>query len=126
MEKKEALLLLQMVEEATRWLLGLAEPEVRGLQTPERRSLRVFAEDECESLSLESRRFLLSLEQQGIVDAALRERVIYHVMQLPVKNVDTQVVEGIVRTVLAGHPGKSQALERMDLLMAKMDSLTVH
>ena len=39
------------------------------------------------------RRFLLALEQQGIVDAALRERIIHHAMQLQVKNIDLHVLK---------------------------------
>ena len=126
MQKKEALMLLQMIQEATQWLMGLTEPEVSGLQTPERQSLRVFTEDECESLSLSARRFLLALEQQGIVDAALRERIIHHAMQLQVKNVDLNVVEGITRIILSRQPEGTEALKRMELLIAKTDSLTVH
>ncbi len=126
MQKKEALLLLQMIQEATQWLIGLTEPEVAGLQTPEKKSLRIFSEEECESLSLPCRRFLLALEQQGIVDAALRERIIYHAMQLQVKNMDLRVVEGIARIILSRQPEGAEALKRMELLMADMDNLTVH
>lgn len=120
-------MLLQMLREATRWLMELAEPAVEGLHKPERqRSLRIFSEDECESLSLPCRRFLLSLEQQGIVDAGLRERIIHHAMQLQVKNIDLPVVEGIARIVLSRRPDGVEALKRMELLMAKTDNLTVH
>lgn len=126
MQKKEALLLLQMIQEATQWLMGLTEPEVSGLQTPEHKSLRIFTEDECECLSLASRRFLLALEQQGIVDPALRERIIHHAMQLQVKNIDLNVVEGITRIVLSRQPECAEALKRMELLIVKTDSLTVH
>lgn len=126
MQKKETLLLLQMIQEATQWLLGLTEPAVLGLQTPERQSLRVFTEEECESLPLACRRFLLSLEQQGILDAALRERIIHHAMELQVKNIDLHVVEGITRIVLSRQPEGTEALKRMELLMAKTDNLSVH
>lgn len=126
MQKKQALLLLRMIQEATEWLVGLTEPDASGLQTPEQTSLRIFSEDECESLTLTCRRFLLALEQQGIVDAALRERIIYHTMQLQVKNIDLHVVEGITRIILARQPESADALKRMELLMARMDSLTVH
>lgn len=126
MQKKQALLLLQMIHEATEWLMGLTEPTVSGLQTPEQKSWRIFTDDECESLSLSCRRFLLALEQQGIVDAAVRERIIYHAMQLQVKNIDLHVMEGITRILLSRQPESADALKRMELLMARMDSLTVH
>lgn len=126
MQKKEALMLLQMIQEATQWLMGLTEPDVSGLQNPLNESLRIFSEDECEALSLPCRRFLLFLEQQGIVNAALRERIIHHAMQLQVKNMDLRVVEGIVRIVLSRQPEGTEALKRMELLMADMDSPTMH
>jgi Smg protein len=125
MQKKEALMLLQMIQEATQWLMGLTEPNVHGLQTPEVRSLRIFSEDECESLSLASRRFLLSLEQQGILDAAARERIIHHAMQLQVKNIDLHVIEGITRIVLSKQPESANALKRMDLLMVEVENHTI-
>lgn len=126
MQKKEALMLLQMIQEATQWLMGLTEPAVQGLQTPEFKSLRIFSEDECECLSLASRRFLLSLEQQKIVDAATRERIIHHAMQLQVRDIDLHVIEGITRIILSRQPESLEAMKRMDLFMVEMDSRTVH
>lgn len=119
-------MLLQMIQEATQWLMGLTEPCVQGLQTPEIKSLRIFSEDECECLSLASRRFLLSLEQQGIVDAVTRERIIHHAMQLQVKEIDLHVIEGIVRIVLSKQPESVEAMKRMDLFMAEVENCTVH
>jgi Smg protein len=126
MQKKEMMLLLQMIQEATEWLASLAEPTLIGLQTPEQQSLRIFTEEECEALSLPCRRFLLALEQQGIVDAALRERIIYHAMQLPARNMDERVVEGIVRVILSRQPEGAEALRRMELLVVQTDDLLVH
>lgn len=126
MQKKEAILLLKIIREATQWLMGLAEPVVTERALPERKSLRIFSDDECESLSLAARRFLLSLEQQGILNTALRERVIHHAMQLQVKNIELHVVEGITRIVLSRHTEGTEALKRMELLMCNMDGQTVH
>jgi Smg protein len=126
MQKKEALMLLQMIQEATQWLMGLTEPHVQGLQTPEYKSLRIFSEDECECLSLASRRFLLSLEQQGIVDAATRERIIHHAMELQVKNIDLHVIEGITRIILSRQPESTEVLKRMDLFLIEVENRTVH
>jgi Smg protein len=126
MQKKEALMLLQMIQEATQWLLGLTEPVARSIPMPERPSLRVFSEDECESLSLPCRRFLLSLEQQGIVGPTMRERIIHHAMQLQVKNIDLHVIEGITRIVLSGHPENEGALRRMELLLTEIGNHTIH
>ncbi|GEM_PF-7107182 len=126
MQKKEALMIVQMIQEAVKWLMGLTEPEISGLKTPKNRSFRIFSEDECESLSLPSRRFLLSLEQQGILTAILRERVIHHIMELNVKNVDLYVVEGITRIVLSRQPEGVEAVRQMDLLIMEMADQTVH
>ncbi len=126
MQKKEALMLLQMIQEATQWLLGLTEPVVRSTPSPKQRSLRIFSEDECESLSLPCRRFLLSLEQQGIVGPVLRERIIHHAMQLQVKNIDLNVIEGITRIILSRYPENEDALRRMELLLTENDNHTFH
>lgn len=126
MQKKEALMLLQMIQEATQWLMGLTEPVVKSVPSPEQPSLRIFSEDECESLSLPCRRFLLSLEQQGIVGPVLRERIIHHAMQLQVKNIDLNVIEGITRIILSRHPENEDALRRMELLLTENDNHTVH
>jgi Smg protein len=126
MQKKEALMLLQMIQEATQWLLGLTEP-VAPLPTPKGgNSLRIFTEEECESLSLSSRRFLLSLEQQGIVGPSLREKIIHHAMQLQIKNIDLHVIEGITRIMLSRHPENAAALRRMEFLLSETESRTVH
>ncbi len=126
MQKKEALLLLQMIQEATQWLVGLTDPAVDGLHAPERNSVRIFSDEECEYLSLPCRRFLLALEQQGILDAALRERIIHHAMELKVKNVDIRVIEGITRIILSRRPESEDSLARMELLIAEMDSYMIH
>ncbi|MBS0349856.1 MAG: DUF494 family protein [Proteobacteria bacterium] len=126
MQKKEALLLLQMLQEATQWLMSLTEPALSGLKKPEQKSLRIFTEDECESLSYAGRKLILNLEQQGIVSPELRERIIHHAMQLQMKNIDQEIIECITRIILTRQPEGAEALSRMELLIAKTDNLTVH
>ncbi len=67
----------------------------------------------------------ITLEQQGILDAALRERIIHHAMQLQVKDIDFPVIEGITRIMLSRRPEGQEALERMELLMAETDSFVI-
>lgn len=110
---------MQTIQDAMQWLTGLTAEQIEGLNSPDKTSLRIFTEEECESLSLPCRRFLLSLEQQGIVDAALRERIIYHAMELQVKNMDLYVIEGITRIILSRRPNSDDALTRMELLISE-------
>ncbi len=126
MQKKEALMLLQIIHEATQWLMGLTNENVIGLKAPEPNSVRIFTEEECEYVSLPCRRFLLALEQQGIVNAAVRERIIHHVMELQVKNIDPSIVEGITRIILSHQPEGQNAIARMELLTAELDSHVIH
>lgn len=125
-KNKEALLFLNMLKEATHWLLGLVESRIEGLEPPLLGSMRVYAEEECEYLSLPCRRFLLSMEQQKVVDPALRERIIHHALELKVKNVDIHVIEGITRIILSRCPEGDKALARMELFMAETVSIAVH
>lgn len=125
MQKKEALLLLRMIHEATEWLVGLTDSAVAGLHSPEPSSTRVFSAEECEYLPLPCRRFILALEQQGILDAALRERIIHHALELKAKNIDIQVIEGITRIILSRHPEGKELLARMELLVAEPNIHTI-
>ncbi len=125
-KNKEALLFLHMIKEATQWLLALTESRIDGLESPLPGSMRVYTEEECEYLPLPCRRFLLAMEQQKVVDPALRERIIHHALELRVKNVDLHVIEGITRIILSRCPESAKALARMELFMAEAESFAVH
>lgn len=126
MQKKETMMLLKMIQEATQWLLGLTESAVPLLFSGECKSLRIFTEDECESLSLPCRRFLLALEQLGIVNPDMREKIIHHAMQLQIKDIDLHVLEGITRIILSRRPENAEALKRMELLLTETENRTFH
>jgi len=49
------------------------EDYILPVHPPSNNTIRVYLDDECETLTIDCRRFLLSLEQQGMIDASLRE-----------------------------------------------------
>jgi len=73
----------QSIERAFDWLEGLAlaeEQEPVAQQAPS--SMRFYAEQEMQRLDREARGFIAYLEQAGILNPTLRERVISSIMEL--------------------------------------------
>jgi len=125
MRKQEALMVLQSICDAVEWLDGLTETASTDMPSPTRQSVRVFTEKESDYFPLACRRFLLSMEQQGVLDAVLRERVIHHALALQIRDMNLSVIHGITRVILSQDPKGEQALARMDLLIADLEHHTI-
>ena len=61
---------------------------------------RMFADSEIERLSVEARGFLAFLEQNGAIDAQLRETIIERAMALPGSSVSVDRLKVIVLAVI--------------------------
>lgn len=85
---------------ALSWLEGLSGGEQTTVDAPAIDSLRVFADSELERLSVEARGFLAFLEQNGALDAQLRETVIERAMALPGSSVSVDRLKVIVLAVI--------------------------
>lgn len=85
---------------ALAWLEGLTGGEQTSMNQLDARSVRVFAEAELERLSIEARGFLAFLEQNGAVDAQLRETIIERAMALPGSSVSVDRLKVIVLAVI--------------------------
>lgn len=75
-----------------------------------------FTSHEMQKLNTESRGFLLSVEQAGILDAPSRELVINRVMALE-DDILLDEVKWITLMVLFNQPGREEAFYRMENLM---------
>ena len=102
---EESVILIQAIHKVIEWLESLLDDNSFPLQTsPSSLGQRVFSNEECECLTLESRHYLLSLEKQGILTVSLLERIVYHAMLLDLKQIELPVIEGITRIVLGQRP----------------------
>jgi Smg protein len=100
------------------WLEGLASmPEHAAGNLVRQQSIRVFSDEEQERLDVESRGFLLFLEQMGVLDAATREMVIDRVMALDSDEVDLEQLKWVVLMVLFNQPGQEAAVAWMEDLV---------
>jgi len=105
------------IYQAFEWLENLAKEESETIQLPQNRSLRVFTEYECELLSMACRSFLVSLEQQGVLNAQTRELVINQVLELAAEDIDVSLIKWVTLMVLFNQPDEKHALACMELLV---------
>ncbi len=116
------------ISKAFAWLEGLSRlqdsPEGVPLVNPG--SLRVFTLMEQERLDIESRGFLLFLEQTGVLDNHTREMVIDRVMALEEDEIDMEQLGWVVLMVLFNQPGQEGAYAWMEDLVFEEAPVIVH
>ena len=113
------------ISKAFLWLEGLA-----GLQDGTEQlafsaeSIRVYTDEETEKLDLDSRGFLMFLEQTGVLDHNTREMVIDRVMALESEEIDLEQLKWVVLMVLFNQPGREAAYAWMeDLVFDEMPGI---
>lgn len=113
------------INQAFDWLEGLSNHQhVRMQAAQAENAIRIFSSHESERLDVESRGFLLFLEQMGILNPASRERVIERVMALETDDFDIGQLKWVVLMVLFNQPGEEAAYAWMEDLV--FDSLPGH
>lgn len=114
------------VKKAFNWLEALAEdaPAPDTVQTPQ--AVRIYSAEECIRLDVESRGFLIYLEQIGILSAAQRELVVDRIMALETDEIDIDQVKWIILMVLFNQPGQELAYARMEDLVLEEQLGLVH
>lgn len=116
------------INKAFAWLEGLAAMQenlpLKSLSAGP--SIRVFTEQEVEKLSLESRGFLLFLEQVSVLDQANRELVIDRVMALETEEIELEQLKWVVLMVLFNQPGQEAAVAWMEDLVFEQIAGNVH
>ncbi len=107
------------IEKAFEWLEGLAALQEMPAANPElsTQSVRIYAQQEIEKLSLECRGFILFLEQVGVMDPISRELVIDRVMALESEEIDLDQLKWVILLVLFNQPGQEAAFAWMEELV---------
>jgi Smg protein len=117
------------INKAFEWLEGLALQQSGSKEEKKQasNSIRVYTRHEVNKLDLESRGFLMFLEQVGVLDARSRELVIDRLMALETDDIDLEQVKWVALMVLFNQPGHEEAFSWMeDLVMDEYSSAVLH
>ncbi len=87
---------------------------------------RIYIEDEMDRMDVESRGFLVFLEQAGVLDTQTRELVVDRVMALEAGGVDLEQLKWVVLMVLFNQPGKEDVYAFMEDLVLDRASGRLH
>lgn len=104
------------------WLDGLnrAQETVQAGPLLTSHAIRYYSPDEADHLGIESRGFLLYLEQLQILDPMTREVVIDRLMALDSREVDLGRVKWVVLIALFNQPDKKSALSLLqDMILSE-------
>ena len=106
------------IDRAFAWLDGLAAqrslPELGGHES---NPVRIFSLDECRRLDVETRGFILYLENAGVLDPDRREQVLDRLAALEVDEIDLEDVKWVILMVLFNQPGQEANYAWMEDLM---------
>lgn len=80
-------------------------------------SVRIYTEDEMAMLDVNSRGFILFLEQVSVLDLSTREMVIDRVMELETNHFTIDDLKWVILMVLFNVPGKENAYSQMENLI---------
>lgn len=106
------------ITKAFQWLEGLVDKQDSDEHAlSNASSMRVYTPEESDKLDLDSRGFLLFLEQTGVLDHNTRELVIDRVMALEADEIDLEQLKWVVLMVLFNQPGREAAFAWMEDLV---------
>ncbi len=107
----------KVIDQAFAWLNNLSSATTTIIQSPNTQSLRVFSDHECEFFNMECRSFIMSLEQQQILNPHTRELVINQALELESEIIDVGLLKWVTLMVLFNQPDEKHALSCMELLV---------
>ena len=111
------------IDRAFLWMEGLACDS----NPPDRQSeysLRLFSNREMDRLDIDSRGFILFLEQMGVLSPASRELVVDRAMALENEDFDLDQLKWVILMVLINQPGEEAAYAWVEDLLS--DNLNNH
>ena len=115
------------VDRALDWLEELAANDSEPFtKDPAKRSVRLFNAHETARLDVESRGYVVYLEQIGILSAVQREVVLDRLMALDSVDIDVDQVKWVVLMVLFSQTGQEAAFARMEDLVFEEDAGAIH
>lgn len=112
------------VNKAFDWLESLSQQ--RAIVPTVAPAFRIFCSQEIDKLDLESRNFILFLEQSGILSSANREIVIDRAMALDNEEISLEKLKWIVLMVLLSQPNEEIAFSRMEDIVYELVPLYLH
>lgn len=108
----------RLIDRALQWLDELSNSEQSAVtDDPNGRALRVFNRQEQERLDVETRGYLMYLEQIGILSPSKRELVLERLMALGSRDIDVEQAKWVVLMVLFTQPGQEDEFARMEDLL---------
>jgi len=99
------------IDKAFIWLDDLARNQENQQNTLKGNTFRLFTDGELEKLDVESRGFLLYLENMGVLTPETRELVIERVMALDSYDMDIERVKWVILMVLFNQPEQDMNFE---------------
>ncbi|GHC11548.1 DUF494 family protein [Thermomonas carbonis] len=114
------------IRNAFDWLDTLARQRPTTGQQRVNGPTRIFHGSELDKLDVESRGFLLFLEQNGVLDAGQRELVLDRAMALDQDELDLDDLKWVVLMVLFNQPGSEAAYAWMETQMFLDEPEPVH
>ncbi|MAZ77165.1 MAG: hypothetical protein CMF39_00615 [Legionellaceae bacterium] len=107
------------VDGAIDWFNNLRhlQAQSRELSPPSKKACRIYSIEEKQKITEIARRYLLFLEQSGIVDPVSRELVINRAMALDDVTIDAEKLKWIVLLVLFDQPHLKDKLVLMEELV---------
>ena len=107
----------RLVQEAICWLETLVKEETKLSKVPQSNSIRVLSKQEQRQLNAACMGFIISLEQQGILNPETREIVINQVLALDYDSIDIHLIKWVTLMVLYNQPDSDKALGMMEFLV---------
>jgi len=114
------------IHKAFDWLDALAEQRPGAAPPRIGGPTRVYFGPELDKLDVDSRGFLLFLEQHGVLDADQRELVLDRAMALDQEEIDLDDLKWVVLMVLFNQPGSEAAYAWMETQMFIDEPEPVH
>jgi Smg protein len=115
------------ISRAFTWLEGLTEQDEDTLAvTQGNTAVRVYTAQECEKIDMESRGFLLFLEQVGVLDAVNRELIVDRAMALDMEEFNLEQLKWVILMVLFNQRGQEEIFAWMEDVVHNRMSLRLH
>ncbi|ATD08412.1 MULTISPECIES: DUF494 family protein [Pseudoalteromonas] len=87
---------------------------------------RIYTDSECNMLDVESRGFLMFVEQVGVIDSTTREMVMDRLFALDKTYISLDDLKWVILMVLFNVPGKEHAYAQMEDLIFTEPASVVH
>ncbi len=118
----------EQILKAFEWLQGLAAQQdpLPGERIRESTAIRVYTSSEQRKLDIESRGFLMFLEQIGVLGHQSRELVLDRVMALESNTIEIEQLKWIILMVLFNQPGQEDAFGWMEDLVLDEQNGVLH